>query len=218
LTALQGAELVGFVADQPLDTSLIWERILRSIHSDRLAKEVRSLFAPGRLGSDSVFAVSLFGGILVVFGALGGRISRSHRCARCGHTMCARCDPDSRGRSICAGCTQLFQPSETTDRELRIARIAELRARDERIERWAIAAAFLVPGAAGLLAKRPVRCLFGSLFAVLALMVLIWRNGVVPDPMVAGATAPLASILIAAISLLGYFVVVLLSLATRRNA
>ncbi len=63
-----------------------------------------------------------------------------------------------------------------------------------------------------------MRCLFGSLFAVLALMVLIWRNGVVPDPMVAGATAPLASILIASISLLGYFVVVLLSLATWRNA
>ncbi len=49
-------------------------------------------------------------------------------------------------------------------------------------------------------------------------MVLVWRNGVVPDPMVAGATALLASILIAAISLLGYFVVVLLSLATWRSA
>jgi hypothetical protein len=71
---------------------------------------------------------------------------------------------------------------------------------------------------AGLLAKRPLRCLFGSVFAVLVLMVLIWRNGVVPDPMVAGAAAPIASVLIAAISLLGYFVVVLLSLATRRNA
>ncbi|MBW2287651.1 MAG: hypothetical protein JRG90_07490 [Deltaproteobacteria bacterium] len=218
LTALQGAEPVGFVVDQPFGTALIWERILRSIHSDRMAKEIRSLFAPGRLGSDSVFAVSLFGAILVVFGVLGGRISRSHHCARCGHTVCARCDPESRGRSICASCTQLFQPSETTDRELRVARIAELRARDERVERWLVVAAVLIPGAAGLLAKRPVRCLFGSIFAVLALVVLIWRNGVVPDPMVAGATAPLVSILIAAISLLGYFVIVLLSLATRRNA
>ena len=83
---------------------------------------------------------------------------------------------------------------------------------------WAVVASFLVPGVAGLLAKRPVRCLLGSFFAVLALMSLVWRNGVVPDPMVAGATAPLASMLIATVSLLGYFVVVLLSLATRRHA
>jgi tetratricopeptide (TPR) repeat protein len=218
LTALQGAELVGFVVDQPLDTSPIWERILRSIHSDRLAKEIRLLFAPGRLGSDSALAVGLFVAIFVVFIALGTRISRSHRCSRCGHTVCARCDPENRGRSVCAVCQQLFQPSETSDRELRLARIAEIRAREGRLERWLVAAAFLVPGAAGLLAKRPLRCLFGSIFAVLALTLLIWRDGVVPDPMVAGATAPLVSILIAAISLLGYFVVVLLSLATRRSA
>jgi len=218
LTALQGAEPVGFVVDQPLGTTLVWERILRPIHSDRIAKEIRTLFAPGRLGSDSAFAVGLFVAILVVFGALGSRVSRSHRCTRCGSTVCARCDPENRDRNHCARCKQLFQPSETSDRELRLARIAELRTREERIERWAVAAAFMIPGAAGLLAKRPLRCLFGSIFAVLALIVLIFRNGVVPDPMVAGATAPLAAILIAALSLLGYFVVVLLSLATRRNA
>jgi len=218
LTALQGAEPVGFVVDQPLATALIWKRILRSMQGERMAAEIRSLFAPGRLGSDSLLAVGSFAGVLVVFGALGTRISRSGRCGRCGNTTCARCDPDSRGRSICSDCKQLFQPGETSDRELRLVRIAELRTRDERLERWAVVASFLVPGMAGLLAKRSLRCLFGSVFAVLALLVLIWRNGVVPDPMLAGATAPLASTLIAAVSLLGYFVIVLLSLATRRNA
>jgi hypothetical protein len=162
--------------------------------------------------------VGLFVAIFVVFVPLGTRISRSHRCSRCGQTVCARCDPENRGRNVCAVCQQLFQPSETSDRELRLARIAELRTREGRLERWLVAAAVLIPGAAGLLAKRPLRCLFGSIFAVLALTLLIWRDGVVPDPMVAGATAPLVSILIAAISLLGYFVVVLLSLATRRSA
>jgi tetratricopeptide (TPR) repeat protein len=218
LTALQGAEPVGFVVDQPLASALIWERILRSMHGERMAREIRSLFAPGRLGSDRVFAAALFAGILVVFAALGTRISRSQRCGRCGNNICARCDPDSRGRSVCSGCKLLFQPSETTDRELRLARIAELRTRDERVERWAVLASFLIPGVAGLLAKRSLRCLFGCVFAVLALLALIWRNGVVPDPMLAGATAPLAALLIAAVSLLGYFVIVVLSLATRRNA
>jgi tetratricopeptide (TPR) repeat protein len=218
LTSLQGAEPVGFVVDQPLGTRLIWQRILQSTQGDRMAHEIRSFFAPGRLGSDSLFAIGVFGAILVVFGVLGGRVSQAHWCARCGQSMCARCDPERGGGRNCGDCSRLFHHSETSDRDLRLARIDALRARDGRVERWAVAASFLIPGVAGLLAKRPVRCLLGSFLAVLALMSLIWRNGVVPDPMVAGATAPLASILIATVSLLGYFVVVLLSLATWRNA
>jgi tetratricopeptide (TPR) repeat protein len=218
LMALQGAELVGIVVDQPLGTKLLWQRILRSTEGDRMAREVRSVFAPGRLGSDSLLAIGVFGAVLVVFGLFRGGVSRSHWCSRCGDLQCARCDPEHGARSTCVGCIQLFRQSDTTDRELRLARIDELRARDDRVERWAVAGSFLVPGVAGLLAKRPVRCLLGTFFAVLALLVLVWRNGVVPDPMVAGASATLASILIAAISLLGYMVIVLLSIAARRSA
>jgi tetratricopeptide (TPR) repeat protein len=218
LTSLQGAEPVGFVVDQPLETALLWGRILRSTQGDRMASEIRSLFAPGRLGSDSLLAVAVFGAILVVFGAIGGRVSQSHWCNRCGESMCGRCDPESGGGRVCAGCTQLFQQSATSDRDLRLARIDALRARENRNERRAIMAAFVVPGVAGLLSRRPLSCLLGSFFAVLVLVAVVWRNGVVPDPMVAGATAPVASLLIAALSLIAYFVVVVLSLSARRNA
>jgi hypothetical protein len=121
------------------------------------------------------------------------------------------------GGTVCGGCTRLFHESETTDRELRLARINELRAREERLERLRVAASFLVPGVAGLLAKRPLRCLLGSIFAAIAVVALYWRDGVVPDPLVAGTAAPFASLCIAALAMLAYGVIALLSLATRRS-
>jgi hypothetical protein len=218
LTALQGAEPLGFVVDQPLGTELIWQRILRSTQGDRMAHEIRRAFAPGRLGRDSLIAIAVFGAILFVFGALGSRVSRAHQCSRCGELLCARCDAIHGGGNACAGCRQLFQPTATTDRELRMTRLDALRQRAMRRDRWAILASFGVPGAAGLLAGRPLRCLFGSFFAILALFALYWRNGVVPDPLVAGATAPLAALCVAMVSLVAYVILVAASLRARRSA
>jgi tetratricopeptide (TPR) repeat protein len=218
LTALQGAEPVGFVVDLPIDSRQIWRRIFRSNQGQRIAAEFRASLAPGRLGEDSPTAVGVFAAVLVVFALLGSWMRRSHWCARCGRRMCQRCDPEMGGGTVCGGCTRLFHQSETTDRELRLARINELRNREERLERFKVIASFLVPGVAGLVAKRPLRCLLGSIFAAIAVLALYWRDGVVPDPLVAGAAAPFASLCIAALALLAYAVVVLLSLATRRNA
>jgi len=47
LTALQGAEPVGFVVDLPIDKRQIWRRILQSNLGEGLSAEVRSKFAPG---------------------------------------------------------------------------------------------------------------------------------------------------------------------------
>jgi len=218
LMALQGAELVGFVVDLPIDTRQIWQRIFLSNQGERIATEIRAFFAPGWLGENSLLAVGVFGIVLAVSSVLGGRVYRSHRCNRCGRHMCQRCDPETGGDTICGCCKHLFHQSETTDRELRLARISELRARDERLEQYSMAASFLVPGVAGLLAKRPLRCLLGSIFGTITLFALYWRGGVVPDPLVAGAAAPLASLCIAALALFAYLILVLLSFATWRNA
>jgi tetratricopeptide (TPR) repeat protein len=218
LTALQGAEPVGFVVDLPIDTGQIWQRIFRSNQGQRMAAEFRASIAPGRLGEDSPIAVGVFAAVLVVFALFGSWMRRSHWCTRCGRRMCQRCDPEMGGGTVCDGCTRLFRQSETTDRDLRLARINELRSREERLERFKVAASFLVPGVAGLVAKRPLRCLLGSIFAAIAALALYWRDGVVPDPLVAGAAAPFASLCIAVLAMLAYAVIVLLSLATRRNA
>jgi tetratricopeptide (TPR) repeat protein len=218
LTELQGTELVGFVVDLPIDSRLIWERILLSNQGDRLSSEIRAPFAPGRLGDDSIFAVAVFGSALVFFAILGSRIYRAHWCSRCGRQMCQRCHPDTDGGTVCGRCRHLFQQSDTTDRELRLARIDALRARDDRLERYAVAASMLIPGVAGLLVKRPMRCLLGSIFGVLALFALYWRNGVVPDPIVAGASSTFASLCIAGFAVAAYMIIVLASFSTRRNA
>jgi tetratricopeptide (TPR) repeat protein len=218
LTALQGAEPVGFVVDLPIDTRQIWRRILRSDQGESVAREIRGSFAPGRLGRDSLLAAGVFCGVLAVFTLLGSRMYRSRDCSRCGGRICQRCDPETGGGAICSGCKQLFQQSETTDRELRLVRIGELRHREERRERYAVVAAFLVPGSAGLLAKRPLSCLLGSLFAVSALLAFCWHDGVVPDPLVAGGAASFASLCLAGLAILAYMVVVLSALASPRNA
>ena len=62
-----------------------------------------------------------------------------------------------------------------------------------------------------------LRCLLGSIFAAIAALALYWRDGVVPDPLVAGAAAPFALLSIAVLAMLAYAVIVLLSLPTRRN-
>jgi tetratricopeptide (TPR) repeat protein len=218
LTALQGAEPVGFVVDLPIESVQIWRRIFGSNQGDRIATEIRAVFAPGRLGDDSFLAVGVFAAVLVLFALFGSRMHRSQWCSRCGRRICQRCDPELGGGTICGGCKHLFHQSDTTDRDLRLARIDALRAREHRLGRYSVAASFLLPGAAGLLAKRSLRCLLGSVVAAIAVTALYWRNGVVPDPLVAGASATFASLCISALAMLAYLVVALVSIATRRSS
>jgi hypothetical protein len=98
-----------------------------------------------------------------------------------------------------------------------VARITALRAREQRLDRVACAAAVFVPGAAGLLSRRPLRSLLSTLFFAGAVCAVIWRGGVVPDPLVAGAAAPAAFLGVACLSLIAYAAVVGLSIATRRS-
>ena len=75
-----------------------------------------------------------------------------------------------------------------------------------------------VPGAAGVLAGKPIQSLVGVFCFGLALISVYWRNGVVPDPLLAGVSAPLVFLGIAAVALLGYAVTVAVSLPSRRDA
>ena len=74
-----------------------------------------------------------------------------------------------------------------------------------------------VPAAAGVLARRPLLSLLGALFFAFAACAVAWREGVVPDPLVAGAAAPLAFLGAATLAMLGYAAVVGAALAARRR-
>ena len=75
-----------------------------------------------------------------------------------------------------------------------------------------------VPGAAGLLAGKPVQSLLGVFSFGFALTSVYWRNGVVPDPLLAGASAPLFFLGIGSLALAGYAMAVAVSLPSRRDA
>ena len=121
------------------------------------------------------------------------------------------------GGELCGPCHKLFYQPEQTDRDLRLARIEALRERESRLDKVAWAASLALPGAAGLLSRRPIAGLLGAFFFALALAALAWRDGAVPDPLVAGAAGPMAFFCLATVSGFAYAVVVGTSLAARRH-
>jgi tetratricopeptide (TPR) repeat protein len=217
LTQLQGATPEGFVVDLPIPDRLVWERVLASDAGEAVAAELRRPLAPGHLGRDATGLAIVFAAVIAVAAAFGTRISPSRWCARCAGRICPRCHPEARGNDACEACKTLFYQPETTDRALRLEKITALRARERQRERIATIASIAVPAAAGLLARRPTLSLLGALFFAFAACAVVWRQGVVPDPLVAGAAAPIAFLGGAALASLAYAIVVGAALATRRR-
>jgi tetratricopeptide (TPR) repeat protein len=217
LTQLQGSDVTGFTVDLPLPRRALWRRILSSTSGAAIAAELRAVIAPGRLGTNWWVATAAFA-LAVLLAATGSlRLRRSHGCKRCGRRMCPRCDPEFDGGKICEGCTRLHRHPETTDRVLRAARIEALKRRDERIGRAAWIVSILLPGSAGILAQRHWSSLVGALAAALSLTALFYRNGIAPDPLVAGAAAPLVFGAIAVSGIIVYAIVVGVSLASLKR-
>ena len=217
LTQLQGATPEGFVVDLPIPDTLVWQRVMASDAGEAIAAELRRPLAPGHLGRDAMGVSIVLAAVIAVASAFGSRVSPSRWCARCGGRLCPRCHPESRGNDTCEACTRLFYQPETTDRTLRLELITALRARERRLERVATIASIAVPAAAGVLARRPLLALLGALFFSFAACAVVWREGVVPDPLVAGAAAPIAFLGAALLAALGYAVVVAAALAARRR-
>ena len=213
LASLQRTKNEDFVVDLPLPASLMWERVLASDGGHAVAAEFRAPFAPGRLGGTRDHAGAALLIAVAVGWLLGSRFSTSRWCTRCGDRQCARCGgkPDA---DLCESCTRLFYQPEKTDRTRRSERIEALRERESRMRRLTTVASILLPGAAGLLADRPMRAWLGSICFALVCAAVLWRGGVVPDPWVVGAAAPIAFLGSAAIAALVYFAIVATSLAS----
>ncbi len=213
LTRLQGSDETGFTIDLPVDRRMLWDRAYHGAAAHALAAEFRSGLAPGLLGSQWWVTAAAFALVVIAASLASMRLRASRLCSRCGRRLCPRCDREFGGGEICEGCTRLFHQPETTDRSLRLARINVLRHRDERMSRIVLLASILVPGYAGLIARRHGWSLVGSIAAALAIAALVFRNGVAIDPMVAGAAAPVFFGLIAVTSLAIHAVAVWVSLS-----
>jgi tetratricopeptide (TPR) repeat protein len=216
LTALQRVRNDGFLVDLPLDVSLLWPRALAPGAGEGLAASLRRPFASGRLGSSEWDGARALGAAAAVGLALGAFLRRSRSCARCGARMCVHCETDW-ASAQCQSCDLLFNHPERTDRALRFARLEALRKRDRRVNRAATVVSLCVPGAAGLLANQPLRAFAAVVGVGVAVACLVWRDGVVPDPLIAGAAAPALFLGVAALSLLVTTASLISSLAARRG-
>jgi hypothetical protein len=217
LTALQSGGAESFVADLPPPSELFWSRALRSRAGADLAQEFRDHFAPGRLGRDPITYAATAAALVLLGSVLGARVHPSRACRRCRERICRRCGPRGGSGDLCDGCTTLFFTPEKTDRSLRVERVNQLRAREARIARLHTWLSLLVPGAAGLVAERPLLCWLGATYFSLACAALVWRHGVVPDPLVAGAVAPLLFVGAAIFGAAGYAITVGAAIAARRQ-
>lgn len=216
LTRLQGAQPEGFVVDLPISNWSFWRRVLRSSNGAAWAAELRAPVAPGRLGESPAALGGAFASALVLGLLLGSRVRASCWCSRCGQRVCPRCHPEVSRGELCAACNKLFYQPELTNRSLRLRRIEALRDRGARYDRVAWLVSIVLPGAAGVLARRPLLGVWGAVWFVVALGALLGREGAAPDPLVAGAAGPVAFFVVAVLAGLGYALTVGASLAARR--
>ena len=218
LTLLQGSDLTKFTVDLPLPRRMLWERIRAVRSGESFATELRSVIAPGVLGRNARLSAGVFASIAILSLVATTRLKRSHWCGRCGRRMCPRCEPELGEEEDCESCNLLFQQPGTTDRTMRVARVNALRFREQRLARLRLIVSIILPGAAGALARCPLASFIGALSAAIAIMTIFWRNGVTPDPIIAGAVAPMAFGLISALALFCYSASVVFSLSARSRS
>lgn len=206
-----------FVADLPFPVERVRDRMISGADGRGFARQLRAPFAPGRLGESWMTTTLGFAGAAFLGLLVGGRYDHSSRCRRCGQRVCGRCDGTVWNSETCESCYTLYHRPETTDSGLRMVRLTQLRKRESRIDRIATAASFIVPGVAGLLARRPDLGFVGILLFFWAAFAFIWRDGIVPDPLAVGAAGPLAFLITGVMAALGYLAVVATCLLIRRS-
>jgi len=207
----------GFVADLAFPVAPIRNRMLRAAQGGHFVDPVSRTLAPGRLGESWTNLAGAFFATALLGLLAGGRWEHSSCCQRCGKRVCNRCDGSVWNSQICDGCHHLFNRPETTDPTMRMARLSALRRREARLDRLGTLASLLLPGVGGLLARRPDLSFLGLFFFAWAAFLIVWRDGIVPDPLAVGSAGPLVFATAAGLAVLGYAGVVYLGLAVRRS-
>jgi len=217
VVALSRSGDAGFVADLGFPLAALRSRLLaaaRERHTSRLAVE---WLMPGWLGGHPLRSAAAFAFIALLGGVFSTRFDKASCCARCGQRICSRCDSSRWNAETCDACYHLFHQSETTDPVLRMRRLHELQTRDTRIHRVALLGSLLIPGVAGLRARRPDLAFLGIVVCGFAVAFFAWPNGVVPDPLAVGSAGTLAFALAGTLAVLLNLMIVAAGLMMRRN-
>lgn len=210
LTALASSADGMVAVDLPIPGAAILARFARS-EASAAADTLRERFAPKSFGGEGCLAALL--GVAAASLLLGRRLRASRFCSTCGGRVCRRCDGPRSDGQLCVACARLFHQPDKTDPALRAARFADLRSRQLRRERVRLAAALLVPGAAGLSAHRAWLGLASALACGLLASALDLRSGLLPDPASDGGAGALVFLVIGGAALCVHAASVALTLA-----
>lgn len=201
LAATPGEGAANRVVDVPLPARDVAAALDAPTAAARLASELRRRVAPGLAGgSPAATGIAALASVCVGF-LLGLALRRLGG------------DDDTYG-----AIARLLQGAQGADSATRARELAELRARQARVERVERVGSFLLPGAAGVLARRPLLGLFAVLFFALGVSVFAYRAGVVPDPLALGLLPQLLWGPTVAVLGLGYLVLTALALALGRKS
>jgi tetratricopeptide (TPR) repeat protein len=189
------------VAYLPLPVEPVLARLSDSEATAWLARAFRRSLAPGVAGEsrgDAVVALWIAAATGLLLGAALRRLA----------------GPEE---ELYLGIARLLQTRSGGDASERMAQLQELRRRQRRVERAASAAAWLVPGAAGLVANRPFLAWLSVALVAAAGALFVHREGAVPDPLALGAL-PVALVGLGLVVLgAAYLVLLFVSLALREK-
>ena len=148
----------------------------------------------------------------------GNRFDHSTQCSRCGHRICTRCEETVWSEESCEDCHHLFNYPAATDPSLRMARLQALSKREVWIDRIVLTGSLLIPGVAGLAARRPDFAMFGLLLFGWIAAWAVWPAGVFEDPLLMGNAAVLCLAVPGMLSVIGYAGIVVASLVVRKSS
>jgi tetratricopeptide (TPR) repeat protein len=188
------------VAYLPIPVEPVLARLSDPDATASLARSFRRGLAPGVAGEsrgDAVVALWVAAGAGLLLGFVLRRLA-------------------GKEEDLYLGIARLLQ-TKSGDASERMAQLQDLRRRQRRFERAAGAAAWLVPGAAGLVANRPFLAWLAVAVVACAGALVVHRDGAVPDPLALGAL-PVALVGLA-LAVLGivYFALLFTSLALREK-
>jgi tetratricopeptide (TPR) repeat protein len=188
------------VAYLPIPVEPVLARLSDPEATASLARAFRRGLAPGVAGEsrgDAVVALWIAAAAGLLLGAVLRRLA----------------GPEE---DLYLGIARLLQ-TRSGDANERMAQLQELRRRQRRVERAAGAAAWLVPGAAGLVANRPFLAWLSVAVVSFAGALFFHREGAVPDPLALGALPiALAGLALGVLGAL-YLVLLFVSLALREK-
>jgi tetratricopeptide (TPR) repeat protein len=214
LSSLNDADLV---ADLLYPTRLLQDRFIALAMSQHSQFNLAAALAPGLLGERWFVTVSAFALAVLVCLLFANRFDHSSQCDHCGHRICTRCEETVWSEEICEDCHHLFQNPEETDHSLRFARLQALSKRGVRIDRVLLAASLLIPGVAGLAARRSDLALFGLLLFGWIATWIAWPAGVFEDPLLMGNAAVVCLAIPGILSVIGYGGILFASFLIRKN-